>query len=158
MKKLFLFLTFSIALTSCKYSDSFEQLSQLQSKKEVVEELYSEDLTEENQKLIKDYFSSIKVLVYEFKNNSKMKKYFHKKFDKFFNSQLCSSTVLDETIYESLMKKCSASGFFICAEEVRDYRDLLNSVKQLLSKKELESITSDEICKNKLVKLGVINE
>lgn len=145
-------------LSSCKYGTTFSQLKNLNELKKEVEAASTEELTRENQLKLRAYFSSIKDIAYEFMNNSKMQKYTHKKFSKFFSDSICSDVVLDQATYIELMNKCTVNGFYICSEEVKSYKGILVSVKKLFNEKEIEMITANESCKSKLKNLGVINE
>jgi hypothetical protein len=145
-------------LSSCKYGTTFSKLNTLNDLKSEVETVSSQDLTRENQLKLRAYFSSIKDIAYEFMNNSKMQKYTHKKFTKFFNESICSDIVLDQATYVELMNKCTVNGFYICSEEVKSYKGILVSLKKLFNEKEIEMITANESCKSKLKNLGVINE
>lgn len=156
--KYLLLLSTVFALSSCKYNSTFTQIKNLETSKNKVEEISSQDLNVENQKIIRAYFSTIKDLTYEFMNNSKMQRYTHKKFSKFFNESICEKIILDEGTYTELMTKCTVNGFYICSEEVKDYKSLLIRAKKLLNESELKMISSNNLCKSKLLDLGVINE
>lgn len=153
--KLLTFFLITLSLTSCKYKASFNALNGLESKKNKIEQVYDEELTEESQEVLRDYFRSIKNLVYRVNNNSKMKKYMHKKFSKFFKSNICEKVILDESHYSSIVKKCSVNGFFICSEEVRHYKKMLEAGISLFRPNELQQIKGSQKCQQKLKKLGV---
>ncbi len=158
MKKNILFIVLSLLLVSCKYEESFKQLSELEAKKILVEEVLAVDLTEDGQLKIKDYFSTIKVLAYEIKDNKKMSKYLHRKFSEYYKQDFCSKSILDSEIHRLLVEKCTVSGFYICSEEMKAYKDILKSVKSVFSSEELEIIIKDQNCREKLINLGVLNE
>ena len=157
MNKILLMASFVI-LSSCKYDGTFSRVKNLKESKEKVEAIVYDELTSENQALLRDYFGQIKNVVYEIKNNSKIQKYVHKKFNNFFQNTICNEILLDEVSYQSIMEKCQVSGFYICSEEVREYKALLTVSKEILSDSEFNKIIEEEKCKEKLTNLGVINE
>ncbi len=156
--KYLLMLMSILILSSCKYSSTFSQLKNLKSSKDEVEVISTQELNSENQAKLRVYFSTIKDIAYEFMNNSKMQKYTHKKFTKYFEESICNDVLLGDSFYAEVMKKCTVNGFYICSEEVKSYKELLGSIKNLFNKKEIEHITRNSKCENKLKNLGVINE
>ncbi|MCT4641210.1 MAG: hypothetical protein N4A33_02865 [Bacteriovoracaceae bacterium] len=145
-------------LSSCKYGDTFNQIKSLKGLKQKVEVVSSQELTEDNQLKLKEYFSKIKDISYSYLNNPKMQRYTQRKFLRFFDENLCDEVLLDEVKYSKIMKKCTVSGFYICSEELKSYSAMLNRLKKSLTKSQLEKIVSNEQCKTKLSDLGVINE
>lgn len=156
--KYLLILSSVFILSSCKYGTTFSKLKNLNNSKSEVELVSSQDLTVENQKKLRAYFSTIKDIAYEFINNSKMQKYTHKKFSRFFDEAICNDVLLDESFYSEVMKKCTVNGFYICSEEVKSYKELLVSIKKVFNENELKKITANTACKEKLSNLGVLNE
>lgn len=145
-------------VSSCRYDEVFSNFKSLKELKLNVEKISSEELTTENQLIIKNYFSKINDIIYEVKNSSRIQKYMHSKFDRFFENSFCKQYTLTQDIYSSLMSKCTVNGFYICAEEVRNYKNLLLISKTLFIDEEFRKITSDEVCKITLTELGVIND
>ena len=157
MKNILLMVSFVI-LSSCKYDGTFSRVKNLKEGKEKIEAIVNDELTSENQALLRDYFGQIKNVIYEIRNNSKIQKYVHKKFNNFFQNSICNEIILDEDSYQTIMGKCQVSGFYICSEEVREYKALLAVSKEILSESELSKVIEEEKCKGKLTNLGVINE
>jgi hypothetical protein len=158
MSKLIIMSLLLLSTVSCKYGVTYGILKDLGNKKAEVEKISSQDLTTANQKIIRAYFSSIKNLVYEFKNNSRIQSYTHKKFFNYYKNELCENGVLGEDVYSEIMKKCTVSGFYICTDEVKFYNQMLLEVRKLLTKREMAKILENESCKEKLLNLEVINE
>jgi hypothetical protein len=157
MKFLVLILVLTL-VSSCRYDEVFSNLHSLKELKLDVEKISSEELTTENQIIVKNYFSKINDIAYEVKNSSRIQKYIHSKFDRFFQSSFCTDYTLDQTHYSSLMSKCTVNGFYICAEEVRNYKNLLSISKSLFTDEEFNKISSDEKCNLTLKELGLIND
>ena len=147
-----------ISLTSCKYGRTFSDVKNLEGKKISVENIQFEELTVENQKVLRDYFSSLKEVAYEFKNNEYIQNYTHRKFFKYFDGSLCDKVLLSQATYQTIMNKCNVSGFYICSEEVKYYSQILIEVKNLLTQTEVSTIRKDQSCESKLINLGVLNE
>ena len=147
-----------LSLTSCKYGRTFSDVKNLEEKKNSVENIQFEELDLSNQEVLRDYFSSLKEVAYEFKNNSYIQNYTHRKFFKYFDSTLCNKILLSQATYQTIMNKCNVSGFYICSEEVKYYSQILIEVKNLLTQTEISNIRKDQSCESKLLNLGVLNE
>lgn len=156
--KCLMLLLISVTLFSCKYDGLYLQIPQLENKKDTVLSIYNNELNNENQLIIKNYFSSIKTLTYTISSDSKIQKYFHKKFNKYFNAKTCNNSLINNNVFQIILQKCYVNNFYICAEEVKFYKNILISLRKILSKEELALITKDEPCNNKLLSLGVIGE
>ena len=87
MKNILLMVSFVI-LSSCKYDGTFSRVKNLKEGKEKIEAIVNDELTSENQALLRDYFGQIKNVIYEIRNNSKIQKYVHKKFNNFFQNSI----------------------------------------------------------------------
>ena len=147
-----------LSLTSCKYGRTYSDVKNLEGKKNSVENIQFEELDLSNQQVLRDYFSSLKEVAYEFKNNSYIQNYTHRKFFKYFDSTLCNKILLSQATYQTIMNKCNVSGFYICSEEVKYYSQILIEVKNLLTQTEISYIRKDQSCESKLQNLGVLNE
>jgi len=158
MNKLLVLSLLMFSVVSCKYGTTYGNLKGLSHLKSEVENVSNQDLTTENQKVIRTYFSNIKNLVYEFKNNSRMQSYTHKRFFKYFKGEFCDKGVLGIDAYNEIMNKCTVSGFYICSDEVKFYKEMLSEIKTLFTKLEISKIIESESCKQKLLNLEVINE
>jgi len=158
MNKLIIMSLLMLSTVSCKYGITYGNLNELSNKKAEVVKISGEELTTENQKVITTYFASIKNLIYEFKNNSRMQSYTHKKFFSYYKNNFCENGVLGDDVYSDIMKKCTVSGFYICSDEVKYYKQMISEFKKQLTKIELTKIFENESCKEKLLNLEVINE
>lgn len=158
MSKLLISLLLMLSVVSCKYGTTYESLKNISRLKVEVENVSGQDLTTENQKVIRTYFSNIKNLVYEFKNNSRMQSYTHKKFFNYYKNEFCDDGILGVDVYREIMKKCTVSGFYICSDEVKFLKEMLSEFKTFLTKSEISKILENESCKQKLLNLEVINE
>lgn len=147
-----------LSLTSCKYGRTFSDVKNLEEKKNSVENIQFEELDLSNQQVLRDYFSSLKEVAYEFKNNNYIQNYTHRKFFKYFDSSLCDKILLSQATYQRIMNKCNVSGFYICSEEVKYYSQILIEIKNLLTQTEISNIRKDQRCESKLQNLGVLNE
>ena len=65
-----------LSLTSCKYGRTFSDVKNLEEKKNSVENIQFEELDLSNQQVLRDYFSSLKEVAYEFKNNNYIQFFF----------------------------------------------------------------------------------
>ncbi len=156
--KYILLLVFVLGFSSCRYQTTFSNLQDLKKSKEKVELISSQDLNTENQEILRNYFSQIKSITYEYLNDSKMQQYTHRKFARYFQESLCNEILLDIKTLNEINSKCNVNSFYICSEEVRSYVSILKKAKTLLSEYETERVEASKSCKDKLIGLGVINE
>jgi hypothetical protein len=153
----YIFLLNLVLLYSCKYSVTFNKFKELADDKIKVESIESQ-LNQNNHLILKKYFSQIKNTVLEVQRSTRMQKYIHKYFNSYYDEKFCDEVLLDDVKYMEILKKCYINGFYICAEEVKYYKQILIVVKKLLTEKELGKIRENKICYSKLVKLGVFSE
>ena len=145
-----------LSITSCKYGVTFSKLKNLSEDKVKVEQIYTQELSAENHKVLRGYFSGIKELVYEYKNNTRIQSYTHKKFNKYFSDSFCEDSLVSKEVYSELMRKCNVSRFYICSEEVKHYVAMLVEAKKLFTPSELTKVTTNNTCQTKLSDLGVL--
>jgi hypothetical protein len=151
-------LVLGLGLSSCRYQTTFSNLQDLDKSKEKVESISNQELNPENQVILRNYFSKVKSITYDFLNNTKMQQYTHRKFLRYFKESICNEILLDVKIYNEINSKCTVNNFYICSEEVRSYTLILKKAKELFNEKEINKFISSESCKAKLLGLGVINE
>ena len=141
--------------TSCRYGTSYSEFLSLEDAKNNVELIRSKDLSQKDHEAIKEYFGKVKELAYDFKQDSYMRNYFHNKFFRYFKTDLCSKVLLSKRSHDILMNKCEVNGFFVCSEEVKYYRQILQSIKSDFTALELENFKKDRACSSTLSDLGV---
>ncbi len=144
-----------LTLVSCRYNGDYSKLLSLKDDKIEVESILDEELNPENQLKLKNYFNKISELIYVLKNNSKLSKYFHRNFFKYYKTSLCEQVVLSKSSYKSVLDKCTVNQFYICAEEVRHYKELLKELKKSFTENELNTLKEEESCKELLEGLEV---
>ena len=154
MKFLGLFTVFALALSSCKYEESYQRYSDLADTKNEIEK-FTDDLNSDELSLIGDYFVTLKDLAYQVKYNKKVKKYLNKKFNDYFDAKDCDEIFLGKKEYLSILNKCEVNGFFLCAEESKYYVEILKEFKKLIEKEKMGQVSNDHLCKQKMKDLGV---
>ena len=142
-------------LSSCRYGVTYNELKETKQLKLDVISSLEQDLTTENQIILKKYFERIKNIVFELDNNSKMQNYLHKYFNSYYDEAFCEDFLLSNKNYMKTINKCTKNGFYICSEEVKYYKELLTAAKKLLLKSELDRLVLSHSCKDKLLGLGI---
>ena len=153
--RLILIMSLMLILSSCRYGVTFSNFKVIGEHKQNLELVYDQELTTENQKILKEYFKGIKDFLYEFKTNVNYQNYTHRKFFRYFNDSYCEDIVISKQMYETIMNKCNVRGFYICAEEVRYYTEMLKEAKKLLTELEITKINDNNNCQRKLRALGI---
>lgn len=144
-----------MSLVSCRYDEEYSTLSDLKDSKDEVQKVVTHEMNDESQLKLKNYFAKIAELTYALENNSKLERYFHRKFKSYFDASICPSVILSNDVYLQISQKCIANNFYICAEEVRHYKNFLKTIKNNLTNDELDQIMEDEKCKKLLIDLEI---
>lgn len=147
MKNLIIVAFMGLMLTSCKYSDELSKLKNLKTTKDTLMASGNFELNEETQKLLVEYFGYTKSLLFKIQNDKKMRKYIHKRFSKYFESSICKDTLVSKSFYDEIMDECTVNSFFICADEVQYFEEMLKKLYQNLTEAEKTKINSEQTCK-----------
>ena len=141
------------SLISCRYEDELNEIKSLQQQKEEVLELGDFEINKESQEILMKYFERLERSVNKYKNSSKLQKYSKKYFDKYFDEKICGDVLLAPTEYEFILSKCTINEFFLCADEVRRYRNNLTQAIALADQHQIEHLKSEDRCTEILVNL-----
>ncbi len=140
MKTLIVYLIF----TGTAFAQSVDQqIDSLKQKRIAIESIidavpYSTD----SHTTIEDYFKSMNALALEIKDFPKSQKRFNNSASKTGIEKFCKETFLDVRRWSDLSENCNKNGFFLCAEEVRSFDIMKESLKNSLyadSKKKFEA-------------------
>lgn len=158
MKSAIMIISFLTIMTGCKYQEQFDVLKSLSEDREYLENNSDKILTKEKQIVIERYFSNVKDLTHRLVSDSRFSRYFHKRFFRYFETQMCNDFVLDKESWTNVLKTCEVDSFYLCAEEVKHYQAMGKLVSEYLTKLEEKNFRAEEGCRTKLVDLGVLNE
>jgi hypothetical protein len=156
MRKVIQLLFILVLSVSCRFKKEAEILKTLKISKDEVATII--DLNLETQLTIKEYFKGFTDLTYLLSTKPKLKRFLHRKLKRNYRESFCENFILANDDYEYIMKACRVDGFFLCADEVRFYKPILNVMLSLLKEKDLKKITRNLSCNLKLKNLGVLNE
>lgn len=147
MKNIVAIALMGLILTSCKYSNEFSKLKNLKTTKNALMSSSDFELNEENQKLLAEYFGYTKSLLFKLQNDRKMKKYIHKRFSKYFDNSICKNVLISKVFYDEIMNECTVNGFFVCADEVQYFEEMILKLYSNLTEFEKDKINSELVCK-----------
>ena len=147
MKKIIIVALMGLMFTSCKYTNELTNLKALKDTKESLMASDRFELNEENQKLLVSYFGYTKKLLFKIQNDKKMRKYINKRFFKYFESSICKDTLISKSFYDEIMDECTVNRFFICADEVQYFEEMISKLYSNLTQIEKDKINSEPICK-----------
>ncbi|OGQ13651.1 MAG: hypothetical protein A3B70_07880 [Deltaproteobacteria bacterium RIFCSPHIGHO2_02_FULL_40_11] len=99
---------------------------------------------------LKAYFSEINQMVLQLKNEEKYVNPLNSFIEKNNLEELCSKTLILKETWEDIMQNCTRNRFFLCAEEVRSYPDILLGFKNHLNAKNQETFDKTPACKDSL--------
>ena len=145
MKTLIVFLIF----TGTAFAQSVDQqIDNLKQKRIAVESVidatpYSAD----SHTIIEDYYKSMNNLALEIKDFPKSQKRFNNSVSKSGVDNFCKETFLDVRRWSDLKENCIKNGFFLCAEEVRSFDVMKESLKNALSPDSKKKFEASVACK-----------
>lgn len=137
MKKLFLFLLATLALTSCDGNDKTAVRQELdtisQNKQQVLEAYRAEPYDFAAMSKMQPYFEEFAYLVsklsqVDVKDRQKLS------FDE-TPAELCSKVILERKVWQQIQNHCFDNEYYICSDEIRYYPDLLKALGSLLPRK-----------------------
>jgi hypothetical protein len=144
-------------ISSCKYSTELNELTKIEKTKNEIVSLGDFELTNDNQIILKNYFELIKEISYKFQSDERMQRYFHKRFNRYFKAQYCSSSLLEKDLYDRIIKKCTVDNFFVCSDDLRHFSGILKKMMGELTTQETAQLIVDEKCKSILINYGLID-
>ena len=103
-------------------------------------------LTDGDQVLLKAYFTRLVSLASELKTNQKSRDAFQSFAKKEGVGTLCQDFLMPNEEHVKLLALCTKNGFFICAEELRAYPDVIKLIQTNLSGEVLVAYQSTLSC------------
>lgn len=86
----------------------------------------------EEHKAIKSYFTALESLNQDLSTYPKYKKNFNSKVRALGVEVVCKEIILEKTQWNELVNNCTKNGFFLCAEDVKQYIDLRKNLSKQL--------------------------
>ncbi|MBI3019426.1 MAG: hypothetical protein HYY61_06005 [Deltaproteobacteria bacterium] len=105
---------------------------------------------QKQQETLKAYFSEINQMVMTLKNEEKYVKPLNAVIEKNDLATLCSKILLLKEEWQTIMRHCTRNRFFLCAEEVRSYPQILSALKTTLNPKNQNQFDITPACKDSL--------
>ena len=125
MKRTLFILMSILFLSACDESkDPKQVVRELADKRVAAEKAISgRDLRFEDHVALKEYFSDVAAIATALKNNPQKKESIIKRAGLASVENTCHELLLSKEIWEELMSRCQYRGYFVCAEEVRAYKE-----------------------------------
>lgn len=146
MKTILFFLILSI---SSSYAQTVEQqLEEVGRNRTALESIVDRvPYQTEQHQVIETYFKNLNDLAIELKDYQKSQKRFNNYVAQNGVEAFCKNTFLDKKRWADLQRNCNKNGFFICAEEVRSFNLLKESLKNSLYEDAKKQFMTTESCK-----------
>lgn len=80
-------------------------------------------------KALKDYFSELNQMALALKNDQGLADRFNEAVSKADLKTTCSKVFITTDQWEVMVRKCTRNRFFLCAEEVRSYREIVSALR-----------------------------
>ena len=106
--------------------------------------------SQKQQETLKAYFSEINQMVITLKKEDKYVKPLNSFIEKNDLATLCPKILLLKDEWQIMMKNCTRNRFFLCAEEVRSYTEIILTLNQLLNSKNQNQFDITPACKDSL--------
>ncbi len=89
---------------------------------------------QEQHQALKEYFTEIANVALSLKNDSKFAERFNSAAAKENINDICSKVLISRTReWENMVQRCTRNGFFLCAEEVRAYPEIIATIRGKLT-------------------------
>ncbi|MBI2645913.1 MAG: hypothetical protein HYW85_02620 [Deltaproteobacteria bacterium] len=105
---------------------------------------------QKQQETLKAYFSEINQMVITLKKEDKYVKPLNSFIEKNELATLCPRILILKDEWQIMMKNCMRNRFFLCAEEVKSYPEILLALKQFLNSKNQNQFDTTAACKDSL--------
>jgi hypothetical protein len=128
-----------------KWADGVEPL-----KKTALQEVTSPTLGKTQHQAFKAYFSSLAVMAYSLQDDLAKAKDFESSFTAADAKSLCAKTLISRAQWTEFDQACSRNGFFLCADEVRAYPEIIASLRSRLHGEALSKFDGEPLCKSAL--------
>jgi hypothetical protein len=107
-------------------------------------------LSQDRQLAFKAYFSALAVQAYSLKDDPSKAKDLDSAFASMDVKTVCAKTLITRTDWLRFEKACTKNGFFLCAEEVQAYPEIVASVRSQLHGESLAKFDAEPACKGAL--------
>ncbi|MGE4234108.1 MAG: hypothetical protein AB7F43_12340 [Bacteriovoracia bacterium] len=97
--------------------------------------------------VLKNYFTELGKMALYLKNSESLVEQFNETFEEGNISQICSKLFIKKTDWDSIVNNCTKNRFFLCAEEVRAYSEIISSLRGKLNPGLQRKFNSTESCK-----------
>lgn len=148
MKNFILISIALLTLSGCKESDVQAWVEKTDSLR-VASELASQNFSfrEDEQRAFKKYYGELASKVVTIKEDAKLQKGFNQFLAKQNLETLCSKILSKRVLWVSLSNNCQTNGFFLCAEEVAAYPEVMKTLRDLLTPDLQKRFDQTESCK-----------
>ncbi len=105
---------------------------------------------QKQQETLKAYFSEINQMVVTLKKEEKYVEPLNSFIKKNGLATLCPKILILKDEWQMIMRHCTRNRFFLCAEEVRSYPQILSALKTTLNSKNKNKFDTTPACKDSL--------
>ncbi len=102
--------------------------------------------TEQHQAL-KGYFGQLGGMALSLKDDEKLRTRFNKAFGLAKPAEVCASVLMERREWSSIVRNCRKNAFFLCAEEVRAYPDIVTALREGLAPDQRKRFDDTEACR-----------
>lgn len=101
----------------------------------------------EQHKALKAYYAEINQMALALKNDSKFRGRFNAAVAKANLKEVCGKVFVNRNEWQTMMTRCTRNRFFLCAEEVRAYPDLISAMRDGLSTEQRKRFDQTDSCR-----------
>lgn len=101
-------------------------------------------------KAMKDYFSELANMSLALKNDAKYAERFNGAIAKNDINAVCGKVLMQKDWWTYIMSRCTKNNFFLCAEEVRAYPDIVSAMRGRLVPEQQNRFDKAPLCKSAL--------
>lgn len=101
-------------------------------------------------KAMKDYFSELANVSLALKNDAKYAERFNSAIAQADINGVCGKVLIQKDWWQYIMGRCTKNSFFLCAEEVRAYPDIVAAMREKLVAEQQKRFDRAPLCKGAL--------
>lgn len=105
---------------------------------------------QDQHKAFKAYFSQLGGMALTLKDDTKLKEGFNEAFGKSVPAELCKSILMPRADWVEISRNCQKNEFFLCAEEVRAYPEMVTALRAGLNPDQQRRFDSADACRSVL--------
>ncbi|MCC7442687.1 MAG: hypothetical protein IT285_13715 [Bdellovibrionales bacterium] len=101
----------------------------------------------EQHQALKGYFAQLAGMALSLKDDEKLRNRFNKAFSQSKPAEVCAAVLMERREWSGIVRNCRKNDFFLCAEEVRAYPEMVTALHEGLASDQRKRFDETEACR-----------